>query len=124
MTRLSTSRPKRSVPSGCSQVPRSVHAGAISFCVMSAAIRSRGARTGARTAVSASAVRTEPANQGNCLRGAMADPRVEITVEKVHEQVADQVEGAEYQHAGLHDGIVTRRDALEDQAPETRPGEH
>src|SRR5262245_15667408 len=118
MMRLSTSRPKRSVPSGWSQLPRSMRTGGISFWVMSAAMGSCGARAGAKPAVSTSAARTEPANQGSDLRGAMTDPRVEIAVEQVHEEVAHEIERAQHQHACLHDGVVTRRDALEDEPAE------
>src|SRR5437867_7450937 len=125
MTRLSTSRPKRSVPSGCRPSPRSIQTGGISFWVMSPSVGLCGARYGANTAVSTSVTRIAPANQGSSrLRAGMADPRVEIAVEHVYEEVADEVERAQHQHAGLHDGIVARRDRLEDQASEPRPREH
>src|SRR5712664_3695445 len=125
MTRLSTSRPKRSVPSGCRPSPRSIQTGGISFCVMSASVGLCGARYGANTAVSTSATRIAPANQGSSrLRAGMADPRVEIAVENVHEEVADEIERAQHEHAGLHDRIVASGDRLEDQAPEARPREH
>src|SRR5437879_11258343 len=48
------------------------------------------------------------------LRGDMANPRVEVAVEQVHAQIAGEIEGAQHQHAGLHDGVVARGDGLED----------
>src|SRR5207245_8465360 len=104
MTRLSTSRPKRSVPSGCSQSPRSIPTGGISFCVMSPSVGLCGARYGANTAVSTSAARITPGNQGSSrLRAGMPDPRVEIAAQDVREEVADERERAEHEHAGLQD---------------------
>src|SRR5439155_11804943 len=125
MTRLSTSRPKRSVPSGCRPSPRSIQTGGISFWVMSPSVGLCGAKYGANTAVSTSADRITPGNQGSSRLGAgMADPRVEIAVQDVHEEVADEVERAQHQDAGLHDRIVARGDRLQDQPPEPRPREH
>src|SRR5215510_5942941 len=116
MTRLRTSRPKRSVPSGCSQSPRSIHTGGISFAEMSPAVGLCGARYAAKTAVTTSAARMTPANQGRLrLRARMADLGVQVAVEQVHEEIADEVEGAQNQDAGLHDGVVAGGDALEDQ---------
>src|SRR5258705_1778117 len=115
MIRLSTSRPKRSVPSGFSQAPPSIHTGGISFLVMSASLGSCGASAGANTAASTSAPRVRPGNQGRCLRGVMTDPRVEIAVEQVHEEIAREIERAQHQDACLHDRIVAHGDALEDE---------
>src|SRR5262245_44906952 len=112
MMRLSTSRPKRSVPSGWSQVPRSIQTGGISFVVMSPSVGLWGARTPAKAAVRTRRSRMPPGNQGSCLPRT-ADPRVEVAVEEVHAQVAEQVERAEHEHAGLHDRIVARGHALE-----------
>src|SRR5437667_4360983 len=125
MTRLSTSRPKRSVPSGCSQSPRSIQTGGISFCVMSPSVGLCGARYGANTAAMTSAPRMTPGTQGSSrLRARMANPWVQVAVEHVHEEVSYEIERAQHQHPGLHDGIVARGDRLEDQASEARPGEH
>src|SRR3989442_12290140 len=107
MTRLSTSRPKRSVPSGCSRSPRSIQIGGISFCVMSPSVGLCGARYGANTAVSTSVTRMTPGNHGSSrLRAGMADPRVEIAVQDVHEQIPDEIERAHHQHSGLPDRIT------------------
>src|SRR5262245_27824112 len=124
MTRLSTSRPKRSVPSGCPASARSIQNGWISFWVMSPSVGLWGARYGANTAVSTRAIRIAPENQGSSrLRTRMANPWVEVAVEDVHEKVADEIERAQHEHAGLHDRIVAGRDRLEDQPPEPRPRE-
>src|SRR5216117_1327081 len=102
MIRLSTSRPKRSVPSGCSGSPRSIQTGGISFVVMSPSVGLCGARNGANTAVMISAARIAPGNHGSSrLRASMPDPRIEVTVEHVHEEIAGEVEGAQDEHAGL-----------------------
>src|SRR6266545_2252691 len=125
MIRLSTSRPKRSVPSGCSQLPCSVQTGGINFRVMSPSVGLCGDRYGANTAVTTSVARITPENQGSCrLPAGMADLRVEIAVEQVHAQVAGEIEGAQHEHAGLHDGVVTRGDGLEDEPSQARPREH
>src|SRR5712691_13280664 len=125
MIRLRTSRPKRSVPNGWSQSPRSIHTGGISFAVMSPAVGLCGARYAANTAVMTSAARIAPGNQGRSrLRASMADPWIQVAVQHVHEKVRGEVKGAQHQHPGLHDRIVTRRDRLEDQPPQARPGEH
>src|SRR5262245_66686575 len=91
---------------------------------MSAAMGSCGASTGAESAVTTSRASTPPENHGSDLRGAMANPRVEIAVEHVDQEVPREVEGAQHQHAGLHDRIVARGDALEDQPAQARPREH
>src|SRR5262245_3849583 len=97
MTRLSTSRPKRSVPSGCPLSPRSIQNGGISFWVMSPSVGLWGARYGASTAVSTSAIRIAPGNQGNSrLRTRMADPWIQVAVQDVHENVADEIERAQH----------------------------
>src|SRR5438045_1974861 len=125
MMRLSTSRPKRSVPSGCSVVPRSIHTGGMSLKLMSPSVGLCGARYGAKIAQSTSAARTLPANQGKVRLGAgTADPRVEVAVEHVDEEVPGEIERAEHQHARLHDRIIARGDRLEDQPPQPRPREH
>src|SRR2546426_10432271 len=125
MMRLRTSRPKRSVPSGCSHSPRSIHRGGISFWVMSPAVGLCGAREDANTAVKTSAASTRPGNQGtSSLAARMTDPRVEIAVQQVHEKIPGEIEGAQHQDSGLHDGIVTRGDALENQSSQARPREH
>src|SRR5207249_4193115 len=125
MIRLSTSRPKRSVPSVCSRSPRSIHTGGMDFCVMSPSVGLWGARYGANTAVKTSAARTMPGNHGSeSLGTGTPDPRIEVAVQHVHEEVARQVERAQHEHAGLHDRIVARGDRLEDQSSEARPGEH
>src|SRR2546422_6573457 len=125
MIRLSTSRPKRSVPSGCSRSPRSIQTGGIDFCVMSPSVGLWGARYGANSAVKTSVARTMPGNHGSFNLGTgTADPRVEVGVQHVHEEVSREVEGTQHQHAGLHDGIVPPGDRLEDQSSEARPGEH
>src|SRR5215831_595947 len=104
MIRLSTSRPKRSVPSGCSQVPCSIQTGGISFRVMSPSVGLCGAREGANTAASTRTARMVPANQGPChLRAGMANPRVEVAIEHVDEKIPDEVERAQHQHPGLYD---------------------
>src|SRR5882724_718941 len=124
MMRLSTSRPKRSVPSGCSGFPRSIQMGGIDFLMRSPSVELWGARYGANSAVTTRAPRMRPENQGSCrLRGVMANPRVEIAVEQVHEQIAGEIEGAQHQHARLHDGVVARGDGLEDQPAQPRPRE-
>src|SRR2546422_80839 len=124
MMRLSTSRPKRSVPSGCSGLPPSIQIGGIDFLMRSPSVGLWGARYGANTAATTSAARTRPANHGSRrLRGDMANPRVEVAVEQVHAQIAGEIEGAQHQHAGLHDGVVARGDGLEDQPPQPRPRE-
>src|SRR5437867_5434189 len=125
MMRLSTSRPKRSVPSGCSGSPRSIQMGGIDFLTRSPSVGLWGARYGANSAVTTSAPRMRPANQGSCrLRGVMTNPRVEIAVEQVHAQVAGEIEGTQHQHARLHDRVVARGDRLEDQPAQSRPREH
>src|SRR5262245_52963805 len=112
MIRLSTSRPKRSVPSGCSQPPRSIQTGGISFCVMSPSVGLCGARIGASSAVKTSTARMVPGNQGSSRLATMPDPRVQIAVQQIYAEVAREVEGAEHEHARLHDGIVARGDGL------------
>src|SRR6266508_6813981 len=113
MIRLRTSRPKRSVPSGCSGPPRSIQKGGISFCVMSPSVGLRGARYGANTAVTTRTPRTVSGNQGSCrLPASMPDPRVEIAVEQVHAQIPREIETAPHQHPGLDDRVVARGDAL------------
>src|SRR5919201_5094498 len=102
--RLSTSRPKRSVPSGCSRSPPSIQIGGISFCVMSPSVGLWGARYAANAAVQTSAARMPHENQGR-LRRVMADPRVEVAVQEVDEQVSREIERAQHAHAGLHDRI-------------------
>src|SRR4029453_473551 len=125
MTRLSTSRPKRSVPSGCSRSPPSIQIGGISFWGMSPSGGLWGGRDDAKIAVSTSMTMTDPANHGSSrLRPGMPDPRIEIAVEKVHQEVAAEVETAQHEHPGLHDRVVARRDRLEDEPAETRPGKH
>src|SRR4029453_11667518 len=125
MIRLSTSRPKRSVPSGCSGSPRSIQTGGIDFLMMSPSVGLCGARAGAKTAVATRAPRITPANQGSRrLRSDMPDSWVEVAVQQVHHQVAGEVEGTQHQHAGLDDGVVARGDRFEDQPPEAGPGEH
>src|SRR6266446_9973764 len=125
MIRLSTSRPKRSVPSGCSDVPRSIHRGGMSLAVMSPSVGLCGDRYGAKTAQTTSTPRMVSGNHGRSwLRTSMADPRIEIAVEHVDEEVADQIERAEHEDPGLHDRIVAGGDALEDQPAEAGPREH
>src|SRR5215813_9697901 len=125
MTRLSTSRPKRSVPSRWSAFPPSIQIGGIDFLTMSPAVGLCGARYGANTAVTTRAARIAPANHGYCrLRAAMTDPRIEIAVQQIHAQVAGEVERAQHQHAGLHDRVVAGCDRFKDQPPEARPREH
>src|SRR4030095_2240490 len=125
MTRLSTSRPKRSVPSGCWPSPRSIQIGGISFWVMSPSVGLCGARYGANTAVSTSTTRITPGNQGSSrLRARMANPRVEVAIQDVHEEVADEIERAQYEDAGLHDRIIAGGDRFEDPPSEPRPREH
>src|SRR4029450_13206941 len=100
MTRLSTSRPKRSVPSGCSRSPPSIQIGGVSFCVISPSVGFCGARDVAKTAVSTSRASTDPANQGSSrLRPGMADSRIQIAVEEVHQKVAAEVETAQHEDA-------------------------
>src|SRR5213592_3402115 len=112
MIRLSTSRPKRSVPRACSGSPRSIQIGGINFVVMSPSVGLCGARNGANTAVMISAARIAPGNHGSSrLRASTSDPRIEVAVEHVDEEIPRQIEGAQDQHPGLHDGIVTRGDA-------------
>src|SRR6267142_4892053 len=124
MTRLSTSRPKRSVPSGCAPSPPSIQIGGISFWVMSPSVGLCGARDDEKLAASTSRTRTDPANHGSSrLPPGMADPRIEIAVEKVHQEITGEVEAAQHEHAGLHDRVVARGDRLEDEPAETRPGE-
>src|SRR5262245_35713839 len=124
MTRLSTSRPKRSVPRGCSRSPPSIQSGGISFWVMSPSVGLWGARDDEKTAVSTSRTRTDPANQGSSrLRPGMTYPRIEIAVEEVDQQVASQIEPAQHEHAGLYDRGVARGDRLEDEAPQAGPRE-
>src|SRR5512134_3283184 len=125
MIRLSTSRPKRSVPSGCSQSPRSIHTGGISLREMFPSVGLCGDRYGARIAVTTSARRIAPGNQGTCrLPAGMTDLWIEIAIQKVHAQVAGQVEGAQHQHSGLHDRIIAGGYLVEDQPALDRPGEH
>src|SRR5262245_43890659 len=109
MTRLKTSRPKRSVPSGCCESPPSIQTGGISFCVMSPSVGFCGAREVAKTAVSTSRASTDPANQGSSrLRPGMADSRIQIAVEEVHQEVAAKIEAAQHEDTSLHDRIVAR----------------
>src|SRR6185503_19731365 len=116
MIRLSTSRPKRSVPRGCSDVPRSIHMGGISLAVMSPSVGLCGASWGARMAAKTSAARMAAGNHGTSpLRTRMADAGIEVAVEHVDEEVADEVERAEHQDTGLDDRIVPGGDALEDE---------
>src|SRR4030095_16250882 len=102
MMRLSMSRPNRSVPSGCSELPPPIQMGGIDFLTMSPSVGLWGARNGAKTAATTSAPRIRPANQGRSrLRGVMADPGVEVAVEQIDEEVAGQVERAQHQHPRL-----------------------
>src|SRR5438132_10215040 len=124
MMRLSTSRPKRSVPSGCSVLPRSIQTGGMSLMLMSPSVGLCGARYGAKIEQSTSAARTPPANQGSGRLGAgTPDSRIQVAVEDVDEEVAGEVERAEHEHARLHDRIVARGDRLEDQPSEAGPRE-
>src|SRR3989454_12738521 len=103
MIRLSTSRPKRSVPSGCSRSPRSIHTGGMDFCVMSPSGGLGGARYGANTSGKTGGARTVPGDPGGGSLGTRTpDPRVEIDVHHVHEEGARQVWGAQTRAAGLH----------------------
>src|SRR5215510_11651720 len=98
MTRLRTSRPKRSVPSGCSRSPPSIQIGGISFWVMSPSVGFCGARNAAKTAVNTSRASTDPANQGSSrLRPGMTDSRIQVAVEEVHQEVAAEVETAQHE---------------------------
>src|SRR5206468_5941880 len=84
------------------------------FCVMSPSVGLWGARYGANTAVKTSAARTMPGNHGSeSLGTGTPDPRIEVAVQHVHEEVARQVERAQHEHAGLHDRIVARGDRLD-----------
>src|SRR5262245_10384748 len=122
ITRLSTSRPKRSVPSRCWASPPFIQIGGIDFLRRSPSVGLCGARCGANTAVTTSAARIAPANHGYCrLRAAMTDPRIEVAVQEIHAQVAGEVERAQHQHAGLHDRVVAGGDRVEDQTPQARP---
>src|SRR5882762_2647760 len=125
MIRLSTSRPKRSVPRGCSAEPCSIHIDGISLALMSPSVGLCGARNAAKTAATTSAPRIVSENHGRSwLRTRMADPRIQVAVEHVDEEVADEVERAEHEDPGLHDRIVAGGDALEDQPAEAGPREH
>src|SRR5215831_4949846 len=129
ITRLSTSRPKRSVPSRCSASPPFIQIGGIDFLTMSPSVGLCGARYGANTAVTTRAARIAPANHGYCrLRAAMTDPRIEIAVQQIHAQVAGEVERAQHQHAGLDDRVVAGGNRFKDQPHERlrqplQPGE-
>src|SRR5262245_53330701 len=125
MMRLSTSRPKRSVPSGWAGSPRSIQMGGISFAVMSPSVGLCGASTGANTAHTTSARRIVPANQGRSgLPARMANPRVQVAVEDVDAKISREVERAQHEHAGLDDRVVARGDGFQDEPPEPRPREH
>src|SRR5712692_10566059 len=125
MMRLSTSRPKRSVPRGCSAEPRPIHIGGISLAVMSPSVGLCGAKNAAKTAATTSAPRIVSENHGRSwLRTRMADPRVEIAVEHVDQEVADEIERAEHEHSRLHDRIVAGGDGFQDQPAQPRPREH
>src|SRR5207245_3562529 len=77
------------------------------------------------TAVKTSAARTAAGNQGiSRLRASMADPRVEVAVQQVHEEIPSEVESAQHQDPGLYDRVVTGGDAFENQSSQARPGEH
>src|SRR5207249_5756367 len=124
MMRLSTSRPKRSVPSGCSGLPPSIQIGGIDFLMRSPSVGLWGARYGANPAATTSAARTRPANHGSRrLRGEMANPRVEVAVEQYHAEIAGEIYVDKHQHTGFHEGVVARGDGLEDQPPQPRPRE-
>ena len=93
--------------------PRSIHIGGISFLRMSPSVGLCGARTRRQQPPSPPA-RREPAAANHGSRAyarSMADPRVEVAVQQVHEEVAGEVEGAQHQHARLHDRVVARGDA-------------
>src|SRR2546422_362263 len=68
---------------------------------------------------------TPPGNQGSPrLSAGMADPRVQIAIQQVHEEIPGEVEGTQHQDPGLHDRIVARGDAFEEQSSQARPGEY
>src|SRR5256885_16589774 len=102
MIRLSTSRPKRSVPSGCSRSPRSIHTGGMDFCVMSPSVGLWGARYGANTPGKTSAAGTMPGDHGGeSLGPGPPDPRIEGAGKHVPEEVARQGERAPNTNTGL-----------------------
>src|SRR6266480_2254958 len=57
------------------------------------------------------------------LRSSQADPRVEVRVEHVHDEVDEDERGGEQEDRRLHHGIVAVVDRLHRQAPDPRPRE-
>src|SRR6266581_8098049 len=64
--RLSTSRPKRSVPRGFSQVPRAIQTGGMDLRTILPSVGLCGASTGAHTAVTIKAANTTLGKRGTC----------------------------------------------------------
>src|SRR5438477_3075589 len=114
MVRLSTSRPKRSVPNGCALD------GALSASAIFISVGSYGVTTLAKIA-STTMVTTMPApNRTSRLRSvsAIADPRVEVRVHEVDDEVRNEEEPADDEDGALHERIVTLKDGPQEQSPD------
>src|SRR5436190_2356249 len=119
MVRLSTSRPKRSVPNGCAAD------GALSASATFISVGSYGVTTPANAASRTMATTMDAPNTTSRLRSAapsharrgcgaatrslvsaIVDPRIEVGVEQVDDQVGDQEQRADEQDRALDQRVV------------------
>src|SRR6478736_8431897 len=61
---------------------------------------------------------------GEAARSAIVDPRVDVDVEDVHDQVDEDVEREDHQDAALDQRVVPAADRLDHEATQSRIGEH
>src|SRR5712691_865844 len=127
ITRASTSRPMLSVPS------RWAPLGGASSPARSCLSGSYGARAGANTAISTTAKTTIPpkaakravsARRAKSHRlaggsGAIANARIEPTVDNVDNQVAEYETDSNQQDDALHQGIIARKHCIDHEASNT-----
>src|SRR5215217_8457061 len=147
ITRLNTSRPSSSVPIRCSRL------GGWSNWLAFIPSGSCGERYGAKMATTITTARmiapatvsslwarrrqvsprrtrrtvgaaTVPEAARACAwASAIVDPRIEVGVQDVHDQVHQDERGRHEQHPGLYDRIIAITDRVKDERPDTRQGE-
>src|ERR1035437_8206988 len=135
LMRLSTSRPRLSVPSRCSMLPPSAQAGGLKAAPRSSALGSNGARSSPPIAAAITRARISAGIQGKPLvrakpnsraangRGmgmaagsAMADTRVDQAIAEIDEKVGEHEQNGGKQDAGLDDREVAGEHGFEDEA--------
>src|SRR5262245_12743929 len=79
--------------------------------------RSFKGRGGARAATDSDATEGEVTGTSSD-----SDPRIEIRVDDVHQEIDDDEGAREDEYRGLHDGVVAVEDGLHGQAADARPG--